>query len=457
VKLAEHRGTASDSRTCSGPPGPNPKVAGWIERFFGVGEATSSLRVELLAGISTFLALSYIFVVNPAILSQAGMDRSRVFLATVLVSGVATIAMGLAARLPFALAPGMEINAYFAYFVVGTLGFSWQQALGCVFWSGVLFVVLTILRVRGRIIEVIPEPMKASLSLSVGVFLALVALKVAGTARFSGLRIVGIGDLASHGTVALAVSLCLILILERIRIPGSVLISIILTTILWHWRGFGMASDTSVSLSLHTFSDMGRFQPRVLLAPRAWSAILVIFLVDFFGSVAKLIGLSANTSMLRGGSRLPRMKQALLVDSIGSTAAAVAGTSSITVYVESGIGIAAGGRTGITAIVCGVLMLSTLGLTAFLNVIPTEATTGALVFVAIKLLPSAKELRGFSKTDLAAIVLMQVTVIATFAIDRAVLVGLLCYVVPDAVRGRWNPYLIGSVVLLLLSVILQLR
>jgi AGZA family xanthine/uracil permease-like MFS transporter len=314
--------------------------------------------------------------------------------------------------------------------------------------------LVTLLKVRGKIIEAIPERMKSSLSLCVGVFLVLVAIKVAGVGRFSGVHLTGVGDLGSPGSQALIVSLALILLLERFRIPGSVLISIAVTTALWHWRGIPTDNIGSFAFSASMFSAIGKFQPAVILMSRAISAILVLFLVDFFGSVAKLIGLSANTSIARAGT-IPGLQKALLVDSIGSTAAAVVGTSSITVYVESGIGIAAGGRTGLTAVVCGVLMLSTLGLSPFLNVIPTAATTGALVFVAIKLFPPRSDLKQFSNVDLTAMLLMQVAVIATFAIDRAVLVGLLCYMLPDALHKRFNPYLIGSALLLTLGIVLQ--
>ena len=435
---------ARDTETISSPNrGLVPKI---LDYFDVVGKG-SSLQTEIIAGLSTFLALSYIFVVNPAILAQAGMNKSAVLFATIATSGLATIAMGLWARLPFVLAPGMEINAYVAFFVVGALGFTWQQALGAVFWSGVLFLLLTVTRVREKIIESIPERMKSGLSLSVGVFLGLVAFKIAGLLRYDGVRLVGLGNFATPQAMALYVSLGLVLLLDRLRTPGAVMISILVTTALCHAIGIGRDPEEATRLSGAMLSGIGRLDLTALLQPKMLSVILILFLIDFYGSVAKLIGLSINTNIAVNGG-LPRMRSALLIDSLATTTGATLGTSSLTVYVESGIGIGAGGRTGLTAIVCGVLMLASFALGPFLHYVPVVATTGALILVAVKLCPSRWDLRAFTKLDLIAFTLMQITVVGTFAIDRALLVGLLAYSVRDLALKRWSPYLLGSIILL---------
>lgn len=406
-----------------------------LNEFFGIKGKGSSTQAEVLAGVSTFLSLSYIFVVNPTILSAAGMNKSAVLFATIIASASATIIMGLWARQPFVLAPGMEINAYVAFVVVGHLGFTWQQALGAVFWSGVIFVILTLARVREKIIDAIPHRMKTGLSLSVGFFLTLVALKIAGLLVYEGITVKGVGNLTSLPACALYVSLALILLLQKFRIKGAILISIILTAILCHFLRIGNDGGQPAAISSAMFTGIGQLQLGVIADPKMWSVILILFLVDFFGSIAKLIGLAMSTNIMVNG-KLPRLKEALLIDGGATLLGSSIGTSSIIVYVESAVGIGAGGRTGLTAIVCGLLMLACFLITPFLGLIPVVATTGALVSVALKLFPSMRELRSYSKLDLVVLTIMQIIVIATFAIDRAMLAGFIIYLLMDLFRLR---------------------
>jgi AGZA family xanthine/uracil permease-like MFS transporter len=427
-----------------------------LGKFFDVAGKGSSVQVEVLAGVSTFLSLSYIFVVNPAILSQAGMDKSFVLFGTIVASSLATILMGLWARLPYVLAPGMEINAYVAFFVVGSLGFTWQQALGAVFWSGVIFIVLTLARVREQIIDAIPQRMKSGLSLSVGVFLCLVALKVAGLLLYEGVTIKGLGDFASPAAFAFYSSLGLMLIMERFRVRGAVLISIIIVAVLCHFIGVGNDSEQPAKVSGAMFAGAGQLDLGVIANPKMFSVILILFLVDFFGSIAKFIGLAMNTNLYVDG-KLPRLKEALLIDGGATILGSSIGTTSIIVYVESAVGIGAGGRTGLTAVVCGLLMLACFVVTPFLGLVPVVATTGALVFVGLKLCPSLRELKTYSTVDLAVLLIMPLTVVATFAIDRAMLAGFAVYFLVDLFnRRRPNPYLIGSMVLLAIGAVLQI-
>lgn len=422
---------------------------------FGMKAKGSSVQVEVLAGLSTFLSLSYIFVVNPAILSQAGMDKSFVLFATIVASALATLAMGLWARQPFVLAPGMEMNAYVAFFVVGTLGLTWQEALGAVFYSGVIFIILTVTRVREQIIDAIPHRMKSGLSLSVGVFLILVALQIAGILRYEGVLFEGFGTLFSPIVLAFLVSLTLVLVLEWLKVRGAVLISIILTSIFCHLLGIGLDGDAPAALSSAMFEGAFRLDLGVILNPAVWSVILILFLVDFYGSIAKFIGLTMHTNIMEDG-RLPRMTQALSIDGVATLLGSTLGTTSVTTYVESGVGIGEGGRTGLTAIVCGLLMLACFVITPLLSYVPVIATTGALVYVGIKLCPSWDELKTYGKVDLFVLAAMQLTVIATFAIDRAMLVGFLVYLIVDwFTKRRINPYLLGSSVMLLIGAVLQ--
>jgi AGZA family xanthine/uracil permease-like MFS transporter len=427
-----------------------------LQSYFQITEKGSSISTELLAGVSTFLALSYIFVVNPAILAQAGMDPNAVLFATIVASSLATIAMGLWARLPFASAPGMEMNAYVAYFVVGSLGLSWQQAMGAVFWSGVIFLILTMTGLRQKTIDAIPERMKAGLSFSVGVFLALIALKIGGVLAYDGVHLRGVGSIFSHQASALVLGFALVLLLEWFRIRGSVLISIVLTSVFCFALGIGEGSKADAGATSVSLNAIGQFDLGVIFNPKAFNVILILFLVDFYGSVAKFIGLTSKTSIVENG-QLPRMREALLIDGAATVIGSGLGTSSITTYVESGVGIGAGGRTGLTALVCGLLMLSCFAIAPLLAYVPVVATTGALLFVATKLCPPISELKTYSRLDLLVLVLMQIVVVVTFAVDRAMLVGFVIYIIAGLwISKRTNPYLVGSTILLSIGLAIQI-
>ena len=427
-----------------------------IKDFFDIEAKGSTIPVEVLAGLSTFLSLSYIFIVNPAILSHAGMDKSFVLFATIIASSLATLSMGIWVGLPFVLSPGMEMNAYVAFFVIGSLGFTWQEGLGAVFWSGIIFIILTVTGVREKIIDAIPERMKSGLSLSVGVFLALIALKIAGLLRYEEVNIKGFGDFTTPQALAFYAGIVIVLIFEKLKISASVLISIIASAILCHAMGIGIDGEKPAQLSLAMLEGIGKLDLAVILNPKIWSVILILFLVDFYGSVAKFIGLTMNTNIMVNG-KLPRIKQALMIDGNATVLGSFLGTTSITTYVESGVGIGAGGRTGLTAVVCGLLMMSCFLFAPLIKYIPVVATTGALLYVGIRLCPPIIEIRTYSKVDLFVMVVMQVVVIWTFAIDRAMLAGFVIYLIVDLKTGRRpNSYMAVSTVLLVIGAVLQM-
>lgn len=426
-----------------------------LNRFFSIEQRGSTIQTEILAGCSTFLALSYIFIVNPAILAQAGIDKSSALFATIAASGLATLAMGIWARLPFAVAPGMEMNAYVAFFVVGTLGLNWNQALGTVLWSGLLCLAVTLTGAREGIINAIPARMKSGLSLSVGVFLVLVALRVAGILQYEGVSLRGFGPLTGVGAQALVGGTVLIFILERLRVRGSVLISMLLMAPVCLFSAHGTSPDGPPQVSSSMLAAVGRLDAAVVMQPSALNVILTLFVLDFYGSIAKFVGLTLRTDLMEEG-KLPRMKEALLVDGLATSAGACLGTSSLITYVESAVGIATGGRTGLTAVVCGLLMLSCFFTVPLFQMVPTVATTGALLFVAVKLCPPLAELRRYGQVDRLALIVMVATVILTFAIDKAMLAGFLIYLAGDlGRRQRPNTYLAISAALLGLGSLLQ--
>lgn len=426
-----------------------------IDNFFGITSLGSSFRIEIFAGLSTFLSLSYIFVVNPAILSEAGISTSVAFFATIFGSVIATLLMGLWARLPFALAPGLEMNAYIAYIVVGVLGFTWQGALGAVFWVGVLTFILSFTSLRKNIIKGIPDKLKSGLAASVGVFLMLIALKVSGLLAYEGIQVKGLGLLTSNEAYVFYAGLALVLILRYFKIKGAVLFSIIGAAIFAHFIGVGQPIEP-IKFSKDMFAGIFAFDLGVIFNSKIWAVIVVLFILDFYGPIAKFIGLTRNTNMLDSEGNLPRMKEGLAVDGVGTMIGAATGTSNLVTYVESAVGIGEGGRTGLVAVVIATLMSLFLFLVPLINLIPVVATTGALFFVGITIFPSKKELKSYSWTDIVAVLLMVLVTFWTFGLDKAMFAGFAAFVILFIVRGKWrelNPYLVGSTLILLLSIL----
>jgi AGZA family xanthine/uracil permease-like MFS transporter len=425
-----------------------------LDRYFRISELETNLRTEVIAGFSTFLGLAEVFVVNPAILSQAGINKSAVLFATVISAGVCTLFMGFWANLPFVVGPGLEMNGFFAFSVVGTLGLTWQQGLGTVFWSGVLCILLTWLPVRQKIIDSIPAGLKMSIAVTIGVFVVLLGLRLSKTIGFNdGLpdfAAWNFGLLLSSGAIVMYVGLIssIVLGLKRLKITGGMLVAIIASAIAC--KMLGIVAKAPETLSAEMFSalmQLNIFAP--LTDPRCLSVVLIFFILDFYGGIGKFIGLTASTNLQSGG-KVHNIEKALYVDGIGTVLGAFLGTSSLTTYVESAVGIATGGRTGITAIVCGVLMLCTLSLTPLLGLIPVEATAGILVYVGWLLFPKEKLPPGVFDKCVAA--MMAPVAVLTYSLDKPLLVGFWAYALrPLFARPRTervNVYLLVAALLL---------
>jgi AGZA family xanthine/uracil permease-like MFS transporter len=411
-----------------------------------------------VAGLSVYLSVAYIFVVNPAILSTAGFDRGLSFFATVIISAAATLAMSLWARLPFIVSTGMEMNGYVAFFVVGTLAFTWQDALGMVFWSGVAMTLVTLTSWRERIIDSIPDAVKIGLSFSVGVFLVLIAFRVSGVIIYDGLDITGLGSFTAPPAIALYFCVICIALFRLAGITGAFLLAILLSAALLQAIGQGPAASAPMFADPRWARGIGALDLTIILNPHALSVVLVLFVLDFFGSIAKIIALTRKTSMLDDDGHLPRRKEALLVDGAGTMAAACLGTTSVVVFVESAVGIIAGGRTGLTAVVCAVLMLLTLLAFPLIQFIPVTATAGAIVFVGLLLCPRLHEVRMFPWYDRIALASMPVVTIATFSLDRAMLAGFVISALGRAAMTRRMPnvFFAASIALLAAGVVLQM-
>lgn len=430
-----------------------------IEKYFEFDRHKTNLRTEFIAGLSTFLSLSYIFVVNPSILSKGGMNTSMVLFATIFTSFIATFLMGIWAKKPFVLAPGLEMNSYVAFFVIGTLGFTWQEALGACFWSGVIFLILTLSNIRLRIINAIPDKLKTGLSAAVGVFLIIIALRLSGIMVYEGVNIQSFGSPFTNKGLILLLGLAIVLGLNYFKFQGSILVSIIIASTTAYFIGIRNNPGTQVVVSSDMLSGLFKFDFGVILNPKIFSAIIILFLIDFYGSVAKIIGLTFNTSIVDKDGSMPKLKEALTVDGAGTMLGAGLGTSSITVYVESGVGIGVGGRTGMTAVICSLFMLLFLPLAPVLNFVPVEATTGALLWVGLQLMPKWKEIKQFHWVETLSILVMLTLVAFTFSLDKAMLFGFVTFILGKIIVGEKkdiNPYLIVSALLLLVGAILTL-
>jgi len=422
-----------------------------------INERNSSVWKEVVAGITSFLSLSYIFIVNPAILSEAGMNPSSVLFATVIISGLATIAMGLYARLPFVLAPGLEMNAYVAFVAVGALGLTWQQGLGAVFWSGVIFIILTVLGIRESLINSIPNKLKFGLAFSVGAFVFAIGVMLAGIFIYEGVDFQGIGSFYGEKAIALYLGLALIIILNYLKVPGAILISIILVAVYTNY--IGLVDTYTGKEEVSIFSAIGDLEIFEFSSAMITS-IIILFLVDFFGSLAKFIGMTLNTEITekneKGEEVVPRTKEALMVDGVATLGGSYLGTTSVTTYVESAVGISAGGRTGLVAIVAGILMLSIYFLIPYVHYIPVVATSGALVYVGYKLIPKKNILSTYSKLDYFVSISMALLTIFTFSLDLAMILGFSAYAIQGYLKDKSiNLLLLISIVLLIIGRILQ--
>lgn len=408
-----------------------------LDRWFHLRESGSDVRTECLAGLATFLAMAYIMFVNPEILAAAGMPREAVFVATCLAAALGSAVMGLYANYPIALAPGMGLNAYFAYGVVQGLGFSWQAALGAVFISGCLFLAVSVLRVREWVVHAIPASLKLAISAGIGLFLAMIGFKNAGLVVANPATLVGLGDLHAPGVLYAVGGLLLILGLEARRVRGGIIIGVLAVTVAavlsGHARFAGVfALPPSLAPTLLQL-DIGAALEAGLV-----SVVLTFFLVELFDATGTLVGVSHRAGLLDAQGRLPRLRRALLADSGAIAAGAVLGTSSTTAYIESAAGTAVGGRTGLTALVVALLFLAALFFSPLAATVPPFATAPALIYVAILMSRGLAELSWDDLTETAPALICALTMPLTFSIAHGIAFGFISYAGIKLLAGRWR-------------------
>ena len=412
----------------------SPAGTSFLDRFFKIKESGSSVRTEVLAGLTTFLAMSYILVVNPSILKDAGMDFGAVFVATCISSAFACMMMGFVANYPIALAPGMGLNAYFTYAVVKGMGISWQVALGAVFVSGIVFIILSLFKVREAIVNSLPNSLKYSIGGGIGLFLALVALKSAGVVVSNPATLVSLGDIHSPQVLLTIVGFCFIVTLEHFRIRGGIIIGILAITAIASVAGLNefkgvfapvpSLAPTFLQLDFHDLFTMSLV-----------SVIFVFFFVDLFDSTGVLIGVAGRAGLLVDG-KLPRVKKALLADSTAIVVGAGLGTSSTTAYVESAAGAAAGGRTGLTAVVVGLLMLASLWFSKLAASVPAYATAPALLYVGVLMMRSMTEIDWKDVSEAAPAFFTLIFMPFAYSIADGIAMGFISYALIKLFCGR---------------------
>lgn len=406
-----------------------------LEKLFQLNRFGTRVKTEILAGVTTYLTMAYIIFVNPAMLADAGMDHGAVFVATCVAAAIGCFIMGLWANLPVALAPGMGLNAFFTYGVVLGMGYSWQTALGAVFFSGLIFIALSLFQVREWIINAIPVTLKKAIAAGIGAFLALIALKNAGIVVDHPATLVSLGDLGEFGPGMALVGFFLIIALVQRQVPGAVMLSIFSVTVIGLLAGqidyTGVVSaPPSLAPTLMQLDIAAAFDVAML------SVIFAFLFVDLFDTSGTLIAVTQRAGLAEQDGKVPRLGRALLADSSATVAGAALGTSTTTSYIESAAGVAAGGRTGLTAVTVGVLFLLSIFLAPLAGMIPDYATAGAIFYVSVLMMFTLKEVEWEDLTEAAPVAVVLLMTPLTFSIAHGVTLGFITYAGAKLLGGK---------------------
>ena len=432
----------------------------FVERFFKVREKGSTVRTELLAGMTTFIAMAYILFVNPNILADAGIPKEAAIASTIWIAALASLAMGIFANYPVALAPGMGLNAFFAYYVCGVLGLHWTVALGAVFFSGVLFLILTVGGIRQAIINAVPRDLKYAISVGIGLFIAFIGLKGTGLIVENSATYVSLGHVTAPTTLLSLFGLLLTAALMARNVHGSILIGIFVTTILAMILGMTPAPKGITDIVSTSLPHMGETFGQLDLAG-AWhygliSIIFTFTVVELFDNMGTLIGLTTKAKMIRPDGHIENIDKALTTDAVGTMVSAVFGTSTVTSYIESAAGITAGGRTGLTAVAAGVLFLAALLFTPLIGLVPAFATAPALILVGALLMSEVGKIDFSDFTNALPVFLTIIMMPLTSSIANGFAFGFISYTVMKLCAGQykkvsWIMYLVSIAFLINLA------
>lgn len=420
-----------------------------LKKLFGFDERVTTVRTEVMAGITTFLTMAYILAVNPNILSTTGMDKGALFTTTVLASAVTTLLMAFYAKLPFGLAPGMGLNAFFAYTVCLGLGYSWQFALTAVLIEGLIFILLTVTNLREKIVDCLPMTLKHAISAGIGLFIAFLGLQNAGIIVKNDATLVGLGNITTGPALLGIIGLVLTSVLLVKRVKGALLIGILLTTVLGiplgitHFNGV-VSTPPSIEPIFCQFEWHNIFTKEMVVV------VFTFLFVDLFDTIGTLVGVTTKAGMVTKDGKIPHLKQAFMVDAIGTTMGAALGTSTVTTFVESAAGVGEGGRSGLTAFVTAVCFLLALFLAPFFLAVPGAATAPVLILVGLMMISSVKKIDFSDYSEAIPAFLCIVFMPMAYSISDGIVLGLMSYVLVNLISGKYKKLTLGMYILAIL-------
>ncbi|MEP4149410.1 MAG: NCS2 family permease [Halioglobus sp.] len=414
-----------------------------LERLFKLEEHETRASTEVLAGITTFITMAYIIFVNPQMMASAGMDLGASFAATCLAAALACVFMGLYANWPVGLAPGMGLNAFFTYTVVGEMGYSWQVALGAVFIAGVLFVIMSVTRLRAWMLNSIPRDLRLAMGAGVGLFIGFIGLKSGGLITENPATLLSLGDLTQPEPLLAALGFTLIAGLSVRQVPGAIMLGVLIITVLSLLTGMVeyqgiIAPPPSIAPTLMQLDIAGAFEVGMV------SVIIAILFVNLFDTAGTLLGVATRANLVNEQGEIQNMDKALQADSSSSVVGALFGCAPVTSYVESAAGVAAGGRTGLTAVTVGILFLLAMFFSPLAGMVPAYATAGALIYVALLMMSGMQGLDYEDATELIPSLLTIIMIPLSFSIANGIAVGFISYVAIKIIAGRSGDVTFGA-------------
>lgn len=424
-----------------------------LQKLLGFDPKTMRKRTEVVAGATTFLTMCYILAVNPTILSTTGMDRGALFTSTAIAAAIATLLLAFMAKLPFAQAPSMGLNAFFAYTLCQAMDYSWQQSLAIMLIEGIVFLLITFINVREAILNAIPENLRHAISVGIGMFIAFIGLKNAGIIVSSPATFVTLGKFTPAAILGVIAILLSGVLMAR-KVKGALFVSIIATTVIGiplgvteipsHWIPVSMPQSLSPIFCQFDFSGIINF--------RTLMVVISLLLVNIFDTVGTLVGLAYKTNIVRPDGTIPKIKEAMMSDAIGTTCGAFLGSSTLTTYVESASGIAEGGRSGLTSFTTGILFIVALFLSPLFMLIPSAATSGALVLVGVLMLDSVKRLNLADVSEAFPVFITIITMVLCYSIADGICLGILSFVILKLCTGKWKQVNMTLVILSLIFI-----
>ncbi|RHP61541.1 NCS2 family permease [Bacteroides sp. OF04-15BH] len=417
-----------------------------LKKLFGFDPAVSQIRIEVLAGITTFLTMAYILAVNPNILSATGMDKGALFTTTVLASAFATLLMAVYAKLPFGLAPGMGLNAFFAYTVCLTLGYSWQFALTAVLLEGLIFILLTVTNLREKIVDALPMSIKNAIGAGIGLFIAFIGLQNAGIIIRNDATLISLGHITSGPALLGLIGLLITSILLVKKVKGALLIGILLTTLIGIPMGITQmnglfSTPPSIKPIFMQFEWQHIFTKEMVIV------VFTFLFVDMFDTIGTLVGVTTKAGMIRKDGKIPHLKQAFLVDAVGTTAGAMLGTSTITTFVESASGVGEGGRSGLTAFVTAMCFLVSLFFAPFFLAVPGAATAPVLILVGLMMVSAVQKIDFSDYSESIPAFICVIFMPLAYSISDGIVLGLISYVLINMICGNFKKLTPGMLIL----------